>query len=86
MLDAMGCQTEIAEKIISQHADYMLTVNGNQGSLSGDITDLFAGFEPVHWPDVVHDYYQTVNTDPARLEIRQCWVVSNPEYLTCLRR
>ena len=29
---------------------------------------------------------QTVNKDHARLEIRECWVVSKTEYLTYLRR
>jgi predicted transposase YbfD/YdcC len=85
-IDAMGCQTEIAEKIISQQADYMLAVKGNQGTLSQDISDLFEGFEQTHWQDVVHDYFRTVNKDHARLEIRECWVVSEPQYLTYLRR
>jgi predicted transposase YbfD/YdcC len=85
-IDAMGCQTEIAEKIVSQQAAYMLAVKGNQGTLSEDINDLFVGFEQVQWQEVVHDYFKTVNKNHARLEIRQCWVVSQPEYLTYLRR
>src|SRR5260221_4672108 len=85
-IDAMGCQTEIARKIVDQHADYMLAVKGNQGTLSEDIADLFAGFEQAHWQDVSHDYFKTVNKDHARLEIRECWVVSQAEYLTYLRR
>jgi predicted transposase YbfD/YdcC len=85
-IDAMGCQTEIAEKIINQQADYMLAVKGNQGTLAEDIADLFAGFEQTDWQDVLHDYHKTVNKDHARLEIRECWVVSKTEYLTYLRR
>ena len=85
-IDAMGCQREIAEKIVSQQADYMLAVKGNQGTLAQDITDLFAGFEQAHWYEVLHDYAKTVNKDHARLEIRECWVVSQPEYLSYLRR
>lgn len=85
-IDAMGCQTDIAEKIVSQGAHYMLAVKGNQGTLAQDIADLFAGFEHDHWHAVVHDYHKTVNKDHARLEIRECWVVSQPEYLTYLRR
>lgn len=72
----MGCQTDIAEKIIQQQADYMLAVKGNQGTLSEDISDLFTGFEQANWQEVVHDYFKTVNKNHARLEIRQCWVVS----------
>jgi predicted transposase YbfD/YdcC len=36
-IDAMGCQKEIAEKIINKEADYILAVKGNQGSLEEDI-------------------------------------------------
>lgn len=85
-IDAMGCQTEIAEKIISQQADYLLAVKGNQGTLAEDIADLFAGFEQAQWQGVAHDYHKTVNKDHARLEIRECWVVSQSDYLTYLRR
>jgi len=85
-IDAIGCQTEIAEKIIQQQADYMLAVKGNQGTLSEDMADLFAGFEQAHWQDVSHDYFKTVNKDHGRLEIRECWVVSKREYLAYIRR
>jgi predicted transposase YbfD/YdcC len=85
-IDAMGCQTDIAEKIVKQGANYMLAVKGNQDTLSEDIHDLFAGFEHDHWQAVLHDYSKTVNKDHGRLEIRECWVVSQPEYLTYLRR
>jgi predicted transposase YbfD/YdcC len=36
-IDAMGCQKEIAEKIIKKEADYILAVKGNQGNLEEDI-------------------------------------------------
>jgi hypothetical protein len=32
-IDAMGCQTEIAEKIIKKKADYVLALKGNQNTL-----------------------------------------------------
>ncbi|MDR1115273.1 MAG: ISAs1 family transposase [Tannerella sp.] len=35
-IDAMGCQRDIAEKIVSREADYILAVKGNQGSLEED--------------------------------------------------
>src|SRR5260221_8409473 len=85
-IDAMGCQTEITAKIVQQEADYMLAVKGNQGTLAEDIADLFDGFEQAHWQEVSHDYHKTVNKDHARLEIRECWVVSTPEYVSYLRR
>lgn len=85
-IDAMGCQTGIAQKIIEQQADYMLAVKGNQGTLSEDITDLFTGFEQGNWQAVDHDYFKTVNKEHGRLEIRECWRVTQPAYLAYVRR
>jgi len=36
-IDAMGCQKEIAEKIIKQEADYVFGLKGNQTSLHEDV-------------------------------------------------
>jgi len=41
-IDAMGCQTEIAEKIVKANADYCLAVKGNQPTLHQGIVDFFA--------------------------------------------
>jgi predicted transposase YbfD/YdcC len=84
-IDAIGCQTEIAAKIIEQEADYVLAVKANQGRLHEDIADLFAGFEEFDFEDVVHDYHKTTNKGHGRLEIRHCWVVSQLDYLAYLR-
>lgn len=40
-IDAMGCQKEIASKIIARKADYVLAVKENQGHLREDIEYLF---------------------------------------------
>jgi predicted transposase YbfD/YdcC len=84
-IDAIGCQTEIAAKIIEQEADYVLAVKANQGRLHEDINDLFAGFEEFEFADVAYDYYKATNKGHGRLEIRHCWVVSQPDYLAYLR-
>ena len=39
-IDAMGCQREIAQKIIDKKADYILALKGNQGSLRDDVETL----------------------------------------------
>ncbi len=41
-IDAMGCQTEIAERIINAGADYCLAVKANQPTLHQGIVDFFA--------------------------------------------
>lgn len=40
-IDAMGCQTEIAEKIVAGGADYVLAVKGNQPTLHAGIEQFF---------------------------------------------
>ena len=41
-IDAMGCQCEIAAKIVAKDADYVLALKGNQGLLSEQVKDSFA--------------------------------------------
>jgi predicted transposase YbfD/YdcC len=40
-IDAMGCQVEIAEKIVALGADYLLALKGNQPTLETDVADYF---------------------------------------------
>ena len=40
-IDAMGCQRDIAQKVLDKKADYILALKGNQGSLREDV-ELFA--------------------------------------------
>lgn len=40
-IDAMGCQTAIAQQIIEQEGDYVLSLKGNQGTLHEDVETWF---------------------------------------------
>ena len=40
-IDAMGCQVEIAEKIIVKEADYILSLKGNQSELHQQVQESF---------------------------------------------
>jgi predicted transposase YbfD/YdcC len=40
-LDAMGCQVEIASKIVAHGADYLLPLKGNQPILEAEVEDYF---------------------------------------------
>jgi predicted transposase YbfD/YdcC len=42
-IDAMGCQVDIAEKIITHKAEYLLALKGNQPNLEAEVTDYFCG-------------------------------------------
>jgi predicted transposase YbfD/YdcC len=85
-IDALGCQTEIAQTIIDRGADYVLSVKENQGTLYEDVEDLFKGALEVQFRDTPHTYARTVNKGHGRIELRRCWAISEPEYLAYLRR
>lgn len=40
-IDAMGCQVEIADKIVAHKADYLLALKGNQPTLEAEVEDYF---------------------------------------------
>jgi predicted transposase YbfD/YdcC len=85
-IDAMGCQKKIAQQIIDQQADYVLAVKENQGHLYEDITELFAYAHEINFEGVTgHDYHQTVNKGHGRIEIRECWTLTDPDFLFYLR-
>ena len=85
-IDAIGCQTKIAAKIVEKQGDYLLAVKNNQGQLYQDLKDLFAGCEEVNFHQVPYGYARTVNKGHGRIETRQCWVLSTPDYLNYLHR
>jgi predicted transposase YbfD/YdcC len=84
-IDAMGCQTEIAEKIIDREADYVLALKDNQGNLCEDVVHLFDDLEGSQYKAYPFDYDKTVNKDHGRIEIRECWTISDPAILQHLR-
>jgi len=84
-IDAMGTQTSIAKTIIDRQADYVLSVKENQGHLFEDISVLFAVDQASNFKYATLDYYKTVNKGHGRIEIRECWSTSNPEYLNLIR-
>ncbi len=83
-IDAEGCQTKIAELIVARGGDYQLAVKENQGQLYQDLQDLFTGCEAVGFRQVPHDYVRRTNKGHGRIEIRECWPLSDPEYLAYL--
>ena len=83
-IDAIGCQTNIAQQIIQQEADYVLALKGNQGTLHQDVESLFTYAFEKEFQDIAHHTYQTVEKGHGRVEIRRYWTISDPEFLTWL--
>lgn len=84
-IDAIGCQREIAQQIVEAGADYVLAVKENQGRLSEDVQDLFAGAEAFAYEDVPHETWQGINKGHGRIEKRECWTIADPEALSYIR-
>ena len=77
-LDAMGCQKQIAQQIRDKQADYVLAVKDNQRQLHQDIEQWFAYADQIDFEGLDHDYFRTVNKGHGRIELRQCWTISDP--------
>ncbi len=83
-IDAMGCQTEIAQTIVDAEADYVLALKGNQGTLHRDVQEMFALAQASHFEHVAHDAYQTTEKNHGRIETRRHWTISEPELIAYL--
>jgi len=84
-IDAIGTQTKIARLIVEAEADYILAVKENQGKLYQDITALFDYDRRCNFQESPYEYAKTVGKDHGRIEVRQCWSTSAPEYLESIR-
>ena len=84
-IDAMGCQTEIAEQIVEQGGDYLLAVKKNQKHLHEDVEHLFKHATEENFSEVGFDEARTVDKQHGRLEIRDCQVISDTKWLDYLR-
>ena len=83
-IDAMGCQTNIAEIIVDNEADYTLAVKENQGTLYKGIQTLFSDGLATEFANIPVDFAQTIEKGHGRLEIRQGWVITEPDLIAQL--
>lgn len=80
-IDAMGCQKAIAQQIISQEADYMLSLKGNQGSLHKDVAQYFTWAEQIAFKEIEYSFTASVEKDHGRIETRRCWTTEDVDWL-----
>jgi predicted transposase YbfD/YdcC len=84
-IDAIGCQREIAQQIINQGGDYLLSVKENQKQLYEDLKLFFKLARQNNFTKVTYTTHQTIDNNHGRLEIRRCWAISGEESLAFLR-
>ena len=80
-IDAMGCQAEIAGRIIEAGADYVLAVKGNQPTLHDGITDFFVDQMEDDFARVKVSRHETKEHGHGRDEHRTYLVCDVPEGL-----
>jgi len=80
-IDAMGCQRNIAKKIMDKKADYLIALKGNQGTLHDDVKLLAVEQKTNGFKDVTISRHETVDGDHGRIETRSYTVLHNIEWL-----
>lgn len=74
-IDAMGCQTGIAQKIVDQGGDYLLAAKDNQETLAQALREFFAEGDASGFGALPVSSYSTVGKDHGRIETRNhLWV------------
>ncbi len=73
-IDAMGCQSAIASRIVKAGANYVLAVKGNQQSLLANIRTTLEAIERVPLADreIFISEHREVEKDHGRIETRRC--------------
>ena len=80
-IDAIGCQTEIAAKIVEKEADYVLAVKGNQGSLYQDLIGYFDWAREDKFNETTYTTHETVDGHHGRIEVRRYYATEDIDWL-----
>lgn len=73
-IDAMGCQKEIAEKIMEQEADYVLAVKENQPQLYENMEDEFRFSKTT-------ESFKDIDCGHGRIGTRKCSVITKFQHI-----
>jgi predicted transposase YbfD/YdcC len=74
-IDAMGCQKEIAQKILDEGADYIFGLKGNQGNTLDFTKGLFNYGMQNNFQGIEYTKFETVEKDHGRIERRQIYSI-----------
>lgn len=80
-IDAMGCQRDIAQKIVDKKADYVLALKGNQGALRDDVEVFVAEQKARDFKDTQFSRDETIDADHGRIETRTTTVIHDVGWL-----
>ncbi len=79
-IDAMGCQKEIAARIVDKKADYVLALKGNHATVHEEVTEFFTDAVAPCAIEAAQSvrpgtmsFFQTVEKGHGRIETRRYW-------------
>ena len=81
-IDAMGTQTQIAQKIVERGADYILALKSNQPTLCQDVQLYMQDYIQTKDIQKTSFYHKTVDKDHGRIETRECYISEDIGWLS----
>ena len=80
-VDAIGCQRQVAAKVLERGADYVLAVKDNQPTLHGKVKALLDEAILDRFAGMRHGYHEQTNGGHGRIETRRVWVTDEVRWL-----
>jgi predicted transposase YbfD/YdcC len=79
-IDAMGCQKEIARKIVQGGGDYVFSLKGNQGTLHDEVSWWMDQAIAGQLREAKLNEHRQVDKNHGRLERRRVWCTNQTEW------
>lgn len=80
-IDAMGCQKDIAAKVLAKGGDYVLAVKENQPTLHENLAQVFARAQKGGWNGHGHGVHEETDKGHGRIERRTTTITWDPRDL-----
>jgi predicted transposase YbfD/YdcC len=80
-MDALGCQTDVVDKIVAQGGEYVLAVKDNQRNLSQAIVEFFDTAEAFDFRNIDVQKRTSVEKDHGRIETRRAVFVADVSWM-----
>jgi predicted transposase YbfD/YdcC len=80
-IDAIGCQRDIAGKILERGGQYVLAVKGNQGTLHEDVKLFLDDAVERGFKGLESDGYEQLEKGHGRIETRRTWTTGEVEWV-----
>ena len=81
-IDAMGCQTKIAEEVAAAKADYVLALKGNQSTIHGEVKNFLEDAAANAFAGLNVDRFETTERGHGRKETRRYAITEEVDWLS----